>query len=42
METSKDCGKGDKHYVTPHGREVGGEFRMSKGPYFLWPIDLSL
>ncbi len=31
---------GDKHYITPQGREVGGEFRMGKGPYFLWPADL--
>ena len=22
------------------GKTVGGEFRMGKGPYFLWPPDL--
>lgn len=33
---------GDKHYITPQGREVGGEFRMGKGPYFLWPTDLQV
>lgn len=29
----------DKHYITPKGKEVGGEFRMSPrfGAYFLWP-----
>ena len=28
-----------KHYLTPKGKEVGGEFRMSPkfGAYFLWP-----
>ncbi|MDV6345345.1 phospholipase D family protein [Nitrosomonas sp. Is37] len=28
-----------KNYITPKGKEVGGEFRMSTkfGPYFLWP-----
>jgi phosphatidylserine/phosphatidylglycerophosphate/cardiolipin synthase-like enzyme len=28
-----------KNYITPKGKEVGGEFRMSPkhGPYFLWP-----
>lgn len=31
---------GGKHYITPQGRAVGGEFRMGKGPYFLWPTDL--
>jgi phosphatidylserine/phosphatidylglycerophosphate/cardiolipin synthase-like enzyme len=30
--------KEGKHYLTPKGKEVGGEFRGSKfGPYFLWP-----
>ena len=33
---------GDKHYITSQGREVGGEFRMGKGPYFLWPRDLKV
>lgn len=29
----------DKHYITPKGKGVGGEFRISQkfGPYFLWP-----
>ncbi len=29
----------DKHYITPKGKEAGGEFRMSPrfGAYFLWP-----
>ncbi|MCQ8106057.1 phospholipase D family protein [Methylomonas sp. SURF-2] len=33
-----------KHYLTPKGKEVGGEFRMSPrfGPYFLWPENLNL
>lgn len=28
-----------KQYLTPKGKDVGGEFRMSAkfGPYFLWP-----
>ena len=26
--------------ITPEGRKAGGEFRMGKGPYFLWPPDL--
>ena len=28
-----------KNYITPKGKEVGCEFRMSPkhGPYFLWP-----
>lgn len=28
-----------KNYITPKGKDVGGEFRMSPkhGPYFLWP-----
>ena len=31
-----------KHYITPKGKEAGGEFRMSPkfGPYFLWPESL--
>ena len=31
--------KEEKHYLTPKGKEIGGEFRMSPrfGPYFLWP-----
>jgi phosphatidylserine/phosphatidylglycerophosphate/cardiolipin synthase-like enzyme len=33
---------GGKPYLTTAGREAGGEFRFSKGPYFLWPIDLPL
>jgi hypothetical protein len=28
------------HKITSEGREAGGEFRMGKGPYFLWPPDL--
>jgi phosphatidylserine/phosphatidylglycerophosphate/cardiolipin synthase-like enzyme len=31
---------GDKPYITKAGKGVGGEFRMGKGPYFLWPADL--
>ena len=31
---------GGKHYITPQGRGAGGEFRMGKGPYFLWPPNL--
>lgn len=33
---------GEKHYITPQGKNAGGEFRMGKGPYFLWPADLRL
>lgn len=31
--------KGEKHYISAKGKEIGGEFRMSPkfGPYFLWP-----
>lgn len=31
--------KDGKHYLTPKGKEEGGEFRKSPrfGPYFLWP-----
>jgi hypothetical protein len=32
--------KGGKRYLTPVGKSAGGEFRMGKGPYFLWPADL--
>jgi hypothetical protein len=32
--------EGDKRYITSKGKTVGGEFRMGKGPYFLWPPDL--
>jgi phosphatidylserine/phosphatidylglycerophosphate/cardiolipin synthase-like enzyme len=34
----------NKHYLTPKGKESGGEFRMSPkfGPYFLWPENLKL
>ena len=31
-----------KHYITSQGKEAGGEFRMGKGPYFLWPADLQV
>jgi hypothetical protein len=33
---------GDKPYITKAGKGVGGEFRMGKGPYFLWPADLNV
>lgn len=33
---------GGKRYITPAGKNAGGEFRMGKGPYFLWPADLRL
>ncbi|MEY2563245.1 MAG: hypothetical protein QOH88_1438 [Verrucomicrobiota bacterium] len=33
---------GDKRYITPKGKTAGGEFRMGKGPYFLWPADLQV
>ncbi|WP_394753240.1 phospholipase D family protein [Crenothrix sp.] len=31
--------KEEKHYLTPKGKEIGGELRMGSkyGPYFLWP-----
>ena len=31
-----------KHYLTPKGKDAGGEFRMSQkfGPYFVWPEGL--
>ncbi|MCW5619950.1 MAG: phospholipase D family protein [Burkholderiales bacterium] len=33
-----------KHYLTPQGKQVGGEFRMSAkfAPYFLWPDTLAV
>ena len=33
--------KDGKHYLTPKGKDEGGEFRKSPrfGPYFLWPED---
>jgi len=34
--------EGGGHNITPAGREAGGEFRMGKGPYFLWPPDLQV
>lgn len=34
--------EGDKRYITPKGKNAGGEFRMGKGPYFLWPSDLQV
>jgi phosphatidylserine/phosphatidylglycerophosphate/cardiolipin synthase-like enzyme len=34
--------EGDKHYLTPKGKSAGGEFRFSKGPFFLWPVDLEI
>ncbi|MFN2508372.1 MAG: phospholipase D family protein [Chthoniobacterales bacterium] len=33
---------GGKRYLTPAGRNAGGEFRVGKGPYFLWPDDLQI
>lgn len=33
---------GGKHYLTPAGKSVGGEFRLGKGPYFLWPPTLQI
>jgi phosphatidylserine/phosphatidylglycerophosphate/cardiolipin synthase-like enzyme len=33
---------GGKHYLTPAGKNAGGEFRMGKGPYFVWPIDVQI
>jgi phosphatidylserine/phosphatidylglycerophosphate/cardiolipin synthase-like enzyme len=34
--------EGDKRYLTSAGKTAGGEFRMGKGPYFLWPPDLQV
>lgn len=33
-----------KHYLTPKGKEAGGEFKMSPkyGPYFIWPESLQI
>jgi hypothetical protein len=31
-----------KRYLTSAGKTAGGEFRMGKGPYFLWPSDLQV
>jgi phosphatidylserine/phosphatidylglycerophosphate/cardiolipin synthase-like enzyme len=31
-----------KPHLTAAGKKVGGEFRFGKGPYFLWPSDLSV
>ena len=31
-----------KRYLTSAGKIAGGEFRMGKGPYFLWPSDLQV
>ncbi len=33
---------GDKRYLTHAGITAGGEFRMGKGPFFLWPPDLQV
>jgi hypothetical protein len=33
---------GGKRYLTTAGRNAGGESRMGKGPYFLWPADLQI
>lgn len=33
---------GEKRYLTNAGKKAGGEFRMGKGPYFLWPSDLQV
>lgn len=34
--------EGDRRYITAKGKSAGGEFRMGKGPYFLWPVDLQV
>lgn len=35
--------KGDKEYITPKGKEAGGEFRTNKhGGYFLWDKDMKI
>jgi phosphatidylserine/phosphatidylglycerophosphate/cardiolipin synthase-like enzyme len=34
--------EGGGHTITSQGRKAGGEFRMGKGPYFLWPADLQV
>jgi phosphatidylserine/phosphatidylglycerophosphate/cardiolipin synthase-like enzyme len=33
---------GGKRYLTAIGKTAGGEVRMGKGPYFLWPPDLQV
>ncbi|MEY2508681.1 MAG: hypothetical protein QOH01_3010 [Verrucomicrobiota bacterium] len=33
---------GEQRYLTPKGKTAGGEFRMGKGPYFLWPPNLQV
>ncbi len=37
-----EIGAQGNHYITDDGKKVGGEFRFGKGPYFLWPTNLSL
>jgi hypothetical protein len=32
----------DERYITNSGKTAGGEFRLGKGPYFLWPRDLQI
>jgi phosphatidylserine/phosphatidylglycerophosphate/cardiolipin synthase-like enzyme len=34
--------EGGQHYITRSGKTAGGEFRFSKGPFFLWPADLQI
>lgn len=36
--------KEEKPYITPKGKESGGEFKFSKahGPYFIWPKTLTI
>lgn len=36
--------KDEKHFLTDSGKDVGGEFRISKrfGAYFLWPSSLAV
>lgn len=35
--------KGGKLYLTPEGKNAGGEFKMGNhGPYFLWPANLKI
>lgn len=31
-----------KKRLTAKGKDVGGEYRFNKGPYFLWPTDLKV
>jgi phosphatidylserine/phosphatidylglycerophosphate/cardiolipin synthase-like enzyme len=33
---------GRKKYLTPKGRDAGGEFRMGKGPCIIWPRSLEI